>query len=147
MILATLDPEVTAFLLALTPLLVILTTILQSWYQRWVAKTKEAADKLAAEEKAAADKLAAEEKAEADKRALEEAAAKVASVARQTAADTQKTVHNAINGGGLGEKLDATAAKIDEMLAWQKAHDHQDNQRYDDVMARLLNLKTPPGKD
>lgn len=122
-------PEVIAFFVALTPLVVILTTILQSRYDQWVARQKKKADDLAAATKAAADK-----------KALEETAAKLATKTDETAqAITAKveTVHKAVNGEGLGGKLDA-------VMKWQREHDAQDNLRYDGLVAEILKLQGKP---
>jgi hypothetical protein len=45
-----------------------------------------------------------------------------------------ETVSRAVNGEGLGGKLDA-------VLRWQVEHDAQDNQRYDGLVAEILKLK------
>ncbi len=114
-------PEVIAFIVALTPLVVILTTILQSRYDVWVARKKKEAD-----EKAAADKAHLDETAR-------KLAAKTEKTAQAVTAEVQ-AVQKAVNGEGLGGKIDA-------VLAWQQAHEAQDNLRYDELVARLVGLK------
>jgi hypothetical protein len=133
---------------ALVGFLVVLTLVLQSLYADWrakkVAKDLKADAAETARLKAEADEKAEAEKAAAIKRALDEAAAKLAAKTEQTAAvvaEKLETVHKAVNGEGLGGKLDA-------VLRWQIEHDAQDNQRYDGLVAEILKLKggrTPAG--
>lgn len=103
---------------ALLVLVVLVTAVIQSWFQRW----KDQKDKVEVKQETQA--AAAEVKAEA-----KEAAAVVA--------EKVDTVHKAINGEGLGGKLD-------QLAAWAKAHDDQDNRRYDELVAKILSLKRPP---
>jgi hypothetical protein len=134
-LLAEMDPDLKVALLAF---LGIATLFLQSVYQNWQAKkvAKELAETMAAAvaEKAAADEKAAAEKAAADKKHLEETAAKLATKTEQTARAITATVHEAVNGGGLGGKLDA-------ILKWQVEHDAQDNLRYDGLVEEIQKLK------
>lgn len=139
MLLAETDPAVIAFVVALTPLVVIVTTILQSWYQQRVAAAKERADKETADKKAAADKLH-----------LEETAARLATKADETAQAITaevKTVQQQVNGEGLGGKLDAVIAEQKRLAEWTRAHDAQDNQRHDDMIARFVGLRRAESGD
>jgi sensor histidine kinase regulating citrate/malate metabolism len=99
----------------LTALVVVLTLILQTWYQRWASK----GDK---------EEVKAEAKAQA------KAVAVKTEVTAQAVTEKLETVHRAMNGEGIGGKLD-------EIRQWQEAHDAQDNLRYDGLLTQILGLK------
>lgn len=110
-----------------------------------IAAAKKLADEKDAAEKAAALKAAEDRKAAELKRHVEEQAEVVASKTAEQAKDVKDTVAKALNGEGLGGKIEELGRKMDAMGEWQKAHDVQDNQRHDDMLARVLGLKKPGG--
>jgi cell wall-associated NlpC family hydrolase len=113
------DAATVALYAAIVGLLVAAANYIQS-------ATKDRKDARVAKEKEAADKRLADDKAAADKRALDQAAHAIT--------QEVKTVQKAVNGEGIGGKLDA-------VLRWQVDHDAQDNQRYDGLVAEILKLK------
>jgi hypothetical protein len=82
----------------LTALVVIVTLILQTWYQRWVTK---------------GDKKEVVQKVE--------------------------TVHKAVNGEGIGGKLD-------RLLRWQADHEQLDTERFRELNERMDGMGAPPAK-
>ena len=117
---------------------------------RVAAEKKKAEEEATAAAKAAADKQAEEEKAAAIKAALEQTAKTLATKTDETAkavTDKLETVHKAVNGEGLGGKLDTLIGEVQAMKKWQDEHDTQDNQRYDATIAEILKLKDRPPPD
>ncbi len=145
---ADMDPATVALYSAITGLLIALGNYIQyaakDWKDARVAKEKKEADDLAAAEKAAADKKALEETAAKLAKTTKETAATLADKQDATAHAITQTVNKAMNGEGLGGKLDAVIAEQKRQGEWQKAHDAQDNQRHDDMIARVLGLKGKP---
>jgi hypothetical protein len=102
--------------------LVILVLAAQTWYQRRTQR--------------------------ADKEEVKQEAKAVAKTTASTAlvvAEKLETVHKAVNGEGIGGKLDQLIADVRDTKAWQDAHDAQDNRRYDETIARIARLDARPG--
>ncbi len=89
---------------ALVGLLVVVTAILQSWHQRTFARHDK--QEVKTETAMVADKLATK---------TEETA--------QVVTEKLETVHKAVNGEGLGGKLD-------KLVEWTQAHEKKDDERF-----------------
>lgn len=111
------DPNISSggFWYVMTALVVVVTQILQTWRQEHQAR--KVAEQLAQTTKHEASKLA-------DK--------------SDTTAGKVDSVYRAVNGGGLG-------AKMQEMIEWQETHEKNDVRRFQE-MHDFLKQFSPPDK-
>ena len=146
-LLAEMDPTQVALYGAITAVLMAIANGIQSYLKEKkearTARLKKAADDAAA---AALKKTEAEKAAEL-KRHVEEQAQAVAATTVEQVKDVKQTMEKALNGEGLGGKIDALRAEVAGIRQWQADHDVQDNLRHDDMLARVLGLKRADGDD
>ncbi len=147
MLLANLEPEVAALLAALTTFVVILTTVVQTWFMGWRADQRERRAKQLAAAKSAADQLALDEAAAKVVRETKAAAAKVADAATK-AADvaacamivTQNKVdkvYGEVNGEGLGGKLKEMGKQLTDHTQALLDHAKDDSAKFHEIKAEV----------
>ncbi len=137
MVFATLEPEVAALYAALTALVVILTTVVQTWFMGWRADQRERRAKQLAAARSAANQAALDEAAAKVVRETKAAAEKVAQVAATAVVETQgkvDKVYDAVNGNGLGGKMDAFAKALTD-------HTKDDSAKFGELKSDVAEVK------